>query len=296
MDKIYYDWYEILEEQSDEQMALKALSDIDFQIEVTDTRGFLVIDPDETPEELRPFLAEDEAAPLSPLGSSKVLIKNNQLSKYLEKAKAFTIYQMGEEEYLELLFKEDNKPQSLLSDEVLDMDNLDDMLKYSPLYYCWDLLQSGKSREEIEIQVKELEERMITRGNILDSEDDDAPITLEMFQQLLQGFMDDVVLAVIYAWLKKFEKAQKLVKSLGLAPMRISNLPFMIRYYLEILIAFNKKEMLEDFFANDLLRKGYLTHYEIYRQMFIDPAYECTHTQQIKVVRRRIENFRQTDN
>src|SRR5690606_13953943 len=113
MDTIYYDWFEILAEQSDEQLAVKALSEVEFEIEITDPRGFLVVDPDLTPEELLPFLAEDEAAPISPLGSNKVLIKNDQLRKYLEKAKAFIVYEFGEDQYLEVLFEEQESQQSL---------------------------------------------------------------------------------------------------------------------------------------------------------------------------------------
>ncbi len=295
METIYYDWFEILEEQSDEQMALMALREIEFEIEITDPRGFLVIDPDETPDELLPFLAEDEAAPISPIGSNKMLIKNDQLSKYLDKAKAFTVYEFGEEQYLELLFEENKSERSLVVDEPLDLDNLDDLLEYSPLYYCWGLLNSGTDREELEKHIVEVEEKITLMFDGFESADKDTPITIEMFQQLLSKLMNVSILAVLYVWLKKFEKAQALVKSLGLAPMRISNMAFIFRYYLEILMAFDQKEILEEFFLNDLLRRGYLTHYEIYMQMFIDPTYECTRSQQIKVVRRRIEGFRKAD-
>jgi hypothetical protein len=295
MDTIYYDWFEILAEQSDEQLAVKALSEVEFEIEITDPRGFLVVDPDLTPEELLPFLAKDEAAPISPLGSNKVLIKNDQLRKYLEKAKAFIVYEFGEDQYLEVLFEEQESQESLIAEEPLDFDNLDALLEYSPIFYCWELLNSGKDRKELEEHVAEIEEKMTIRLDAFESVDKDTPITIEMFQQLIRKLMNDAILAVVYAWLKKFDKAQKLVKSLGLAPMRMANMAFVFRYYLEIMIAFGQKEILAAFFTNDLLRKGYLTHYEIYMQMFIDPAYECTRTQQITVVRRRIEHFREAD-
>lgn len=295
MDIIYYDWYEILEEQSDDQIAIMALREVNFEIGITDPRGFLVIDPDNAPEELLPFLAEDEAAPISPIGSSKVLLKNDRLTKYLEKAKAFTVYEFGDDQYLEVLFEEhDENEESLLSEEALDFDNLDDLLE-SPIYYCWELLHSGKDRKELENQVAELEEKMSITLNAFESLDKDTPMTIEMFQQLLSKFMNDAVLAVLYVWLKKFEKARTLVKSIGLAPMRMANMGVIFRYYLEMMMAFDQKEILAEFFTDNLLRKGYLTHYEIYMQMFMDPAFEVTRTQQIKVVRRRIESFREAD-
>lgn len=296
MDQFYYDWYEIVEEQSNDRVAVKALTDVDFEINITDPRGFLVIDPDETPEDLKPFLAKDEAEPICPLGSPKILIKNNKLRKYLKKAKAFTIYEIGDDQYLELLFKEkEEEEQSLVADEALDMDNLDNLLEESPVYHCWDIFQSGQSREELEVYVKDFEEKVAQQVHEFKILDKEAEMTIELFQKLIIRLFNTAILAVMLAWLKRFQEAGELVKTLGLAPMRFSKMSIMLRYYLEILMAFNQKDILAEFFADELLRNGYLTHYEIYMQMFIDPAYKCTRTQQIKVVKKRIQTFKETD-
>jgi hypothetical protein len=61
-----------------------------------------------------------------------------------------------------------------------------------------------------------------------------------------------------------------------------------LRHYLEILIIHEQEDLLAEFFVDELIREGYLTHYEIYMLTFVDPDFECSRVQQIKTVQNRI--------
>ena len=61
-----------------------------------------------------------------------------------------------------------------------------------------------------------------------------------------------------------------------------------LRYYLEILIIHEQEDLLAEFFADEVVREGYLTHYEIYILTFVDADFACTRVQQIKSVQNRI--------
>ncbi|MEO5912571.1 MAG: hypothetical protein ABIP95_16925 [Pelobium sp.] len=295
MDKFSNDWFEIVEEQSDGSVAMLALNDLSYYITVTDPNGFMVVNMNKLPAELKPFLDDDTVAPIIPFSHpNKVLLQNDKLSKYLELAKAFKVYTQ-DSDYVEVLFDRRGKNKSFLTHQPLDLDNLDKILENAPFYSIWEMLIVKEDHEIVAQLLLEAERKMTrpfedTSGESLDG---NIPVTLMMTGGLLASFERSAFLAVANAWLQKFQKARDHIACTGIAAMRYTGMAPIVRYYLEILMIYEQEGFLAEFFSNEMLLKAYLTHYEIYMQKFVDPGFVCTRVQQGSVVRRRMEDFRE---
>ena len=294
MERYFYDWFEIVEEQSDKFVAVLAINDLDLGTEIKDPNGFLVVNVNKIPAELKPFIDYDSVSPTSPFRyRNKVLLQNNKLSKYLALAKAFKGYYSGHFEYIEVLFKRKEEDEPSLVEHPLDLKNLDTLLGNAPLYSCWESFRTQDNKEAVAQLVVEAEE--IMNDQAIKVTDGHMVVDDKMLGSLITTLQIKVFLAVFHAWLKNFQKARDLMASTGVAPMRFGSMATIVRYYLEILMIYEQEYFLADFFSNEMLLKTYLTHYEIYRQDFIDPDFVCTRIQQISVVRQRMKDFREMD-
>ena len=294
MERYFYDWFEIVEEQSDKIVAILAINDVDLGIEVKDPNGFLVVNMNKIPAELKPFIDYDRVNPIIPFRyRNKVLLQNNKLSKYLALAKAFKEHHSGDFEYVEVLFKRKEEDKPSLVEHPLDLKNLDILLGNAPLYSCWESFRTQDNKVAVAQLVVEAEKIMndqsikVTHNHMV--------INAKMLGSLIMTLEIKIFLAVIHAWLKNFQKAGDLMASTGVAAMRFGSMAIIVRYYLEILMIHEQECFLADFFSNEMLLKTYLTHYEIYRQDFVEPDFVCTRVQQISVVRQRMKDFREID-
>lgn len=287
MKGIYYDWYEIVEEQSDVATAHLALDDVEFSVMVDDPNGFLVVDIKHLPEELLSFLSEDMALPVFPFPDrDKVLLQNEKLHKYLRLAKGFKAYDPMENEYVEVLFERIEDKLSLLSTDIIDPLDLNSIFGNSvAVFGCWELFKRLENKELVyELANEALAQLKSKNNNLLDGDE----VTPQQLGNLFSLFMAFATLAVIFAWLKDFERAAGLVRSTGHVKVRYPPMAIFLRYYLEILIIHEQEDLLAEFFADEVVREGYLTHYEIYRITFVDADFVCTRVQQIKSVQNRI--------
>ncbi|MBU0696285.1 MAG: hypothetical protein KKE39_07130 [Bacteroidetes bacterium] len=294
MERFFYDWFEIVEEQSDKNVAILAINDVELHIEVKDPNGFLVVNVNKIPAELKPFIDRDSVAPIVPFRyRNKVLLQNNKLSKYLALAKAFKEHYSGDFEYVEVLFKRKEEDNPSLVEHPLDLKNLDSLLGNAPLFSCWESFRTQDNKGAVAQLVIEAEKVMNDKSIKLT--DDHTVVNAKMFGSFIMTLEIKIFLAVIHAWLKNFQKARDLMASTGVAPMRFGSMATIVRYYLEMLMVYEQAYFLADFFSNEMLLKTYLTHYEIYKQDFLDPDFVCTRIQQVSVVRQRMEDFRERD-
>ncbi|HTN18820.1 MAG TPA: hypothetical protein VL125_00020 [Pelobium sp.] len=292
MEEFYCDWYEIIEEQSDGHVAFMALDDLDFYLQSRDPNGFLVVDINKVPNEVKPFLDYDAVKPIKRFSNpNKLLLQNNKLSKYLVLAKAFNSYSQRGSDYVEILFERKQVDGKELTERSLDLDNLDNILHSAPVQCCWELFATGKDKELVGQILAEIETQYTRKT--AKKKDDDIYVSHEQLGSLLDSFIRNAVLAVVYVWFKKFETAKALIDSMGWAPVRYPPMTSILRYYLELLFANEQESVLASFFEEQLFRDGYRTHYEIYIQTFVDPDFVCTRTQQARIVHERIETFRE---
>ncbi|GEM_PF-4633072 len=303
MDRICYDWYEILEEQSDVSLVRMALDDVSYDVDVDDPNGFLIVDTTHLPDELKAFLSYDTVKPITQFRHpAKVLLHNHKLSKYLALAKGFKPYRRKYNDYIEVLFEREEKElKTTLADESLDLSNLDNILDNSvELYSCLELFSRLENKELIRQLAIEAEEKLFAKrdGNNRNKKDEKDE-KVEYIDEFLIGkiyvvFTKYASLAVVFAWLKDFEKARNLLSKTGYIKIHYQPMKLVVRYYLEILIIHQQEEILAEYFGDKNLREAYLTHYEVYMQTFVDPGFVCTRTQQVKVVRERMEAFKET--
>ena len=287
MKGVYYDWYEIVEEQSDVAMAHLALNDVGYKLMVDDSNGFLIVDIKHLPEELLSFLSEDMTLPTIPFPDrDKVLLHNEKLHKYLRLAKGFKAYDPMDNDYVEVLFERIDDKLQLLATDILDPLDLNSIFGDSvAVFGCWELFKRLENKELVyELATEALAQLKFKKNNMFVGEE----VTPLMLGNLFSKFMGYVTLAVIFAWLKDFEKAASLVKSTGYVKVRYPPMAIFLRYYLEILIIHEQEDLLAEFFADEVVREGSLTHYEIYILTFVDADFACTRVQQIKSVQNRI--------
>jgi hypothetical protein len=287
MKSVYYDWYEIVEEQSDVAMAHLALDDVEFSVMVDDPNGFLVVDIKHLPEELLSFLSEDMALPVLPFPDrDKVLLQNEKLHKYLRLAKGFKAYDPMDNDYVEVLFERVDDHLSLLATDIIDPLDLNSIFGESvAIFGCWELFKRLENKELVyELATEAMAELKSETNNLFDHDE----FTPKELKNLFSNFMGYVTIAVIFAWLKEFEKAASLVRFTGYVKVRYAPMAIFLRYFLEILIIHEQEDLLADFFADEVVREGYLTHYEIYMITFVDADFACTRVQQIKSVQNRI--------
>ena len=161
MERFFYDWFEIVEEQSDKNVAILAINDVELHIEVKDPNGFLVVNVNKIPAELKPFIDRDSVAPIVPFRyRNKVLLQNNKLSKYLALAKAFKEHYSGDFEYVEVLFKRKEEDNPSLVEHPLDLKNLDSLLGNAPLFSCWESFRTQDNKGAVAQLVIEAEKVM----------------------------------------------------------------------------------------------------------------------------------------
>lgn len=287
MKRISYDWYEIIEEQSDVSKAHLALHDAEYDVMVDDPNGFLMVDIKDLPDELLSFLSEDMTLPTIPFPDrDKVLLQNEKLNKYLTLAKGFKAYEMEENDYIEVLFERLDDNLSLLAAEIHDPLDLNSILgEPACIYGCWELFVRLENKALANELATEAETHLKLEMQNLFS---DQEVTDQLIIGMFSMFMGYATIAVIFAWLKDFERAAGMVQSTGHAKVRHAPMAIILRHYLEILIIHKQVDLLAEFFADELVSEGYLTHYEIYMLTFVDPDFVCTRVQQIKSVQNRI--------
>jgi hypothetical protein len=287
MRKIVYDWYEILEEQSDCFCLDLAFKYICPDIDIIDPNGFMVVDSTIIPIDLKPFLAEDRAIPIVPFVQPQmVLLKSDKLRKYLADAKSFTTYDCGEREYIQILFEvsaslSEDKPER----DMLDAGYLEGLLSDSPMHACLTLFSQGTDKE-VALQMA-YEAKAMAISKIKEIFDEEF-LSVETLAVLLTQMLVIALVAVIFAWNRLFEEAEVVLLLVGNSPATQNGMGVIFRYYLEMLILYEQSDRLAQFFAIDEFRERYLSHYEIYMKTFVEQNFQITRVQQITVIENRL--------
>jgi hypothetical protein len=282
------DWYQILEDQSKNDRIYDLIhSDIPGDFYPEDSAGFVVIDARDMPANHTVIPLQHVAKNLTGFDEGGlILLKNDYLSDYLDKATRMTVYQVKEHDYILLSFlpvlleldgdDEDDLPGTVIFDpndpeEVFDEED--------NLLHCWSLITKCRH--------KELALELAAKGHsFLDAK---RQANTDAKGQVRTAIGYNIV-SVAYAWNNCFDDAAITDSYYVNNPSLYTHMAEVIEPYIEILLAKKQTAYLDQLFSNAALKQYFLPHYEAYISLLVNPHYECQRMRDMVPIINRVNN------
>ncbi len=216
-----------------------------------------------------------------------VLISNNRLTPYLDKARAARIIADAEgREFIELLFtlpKEEERPtyEDGLTTDAADWDMAPE--RDGAIFQAYERLRQAVEKEEAYRWAGLAEAWLDTKPiRIVDNVD------ASLFETKRKQFGYNVV-AMVYAWNDRIDEAARVDRHYIHHPDVWDELNY-LHTYLEMLMAKQQGHYLKHLFADDGFRRRFWPHYEAYVSLLVDNTYHFTRMMEAIPIINRVNN------
>ncbi len=194
-----------------------------------------------------------------------VIIANNKLTEYLEKAKAMHIISdFYDREFIELVFEDAPKSNPISSANKLSLSNESEAILYEAYQNLRLRIHKAKTLELAKKGHAYLNNNCILVGA------DANGATQEIMRQLY-GYN---IVAMVYAWHGLILEASKVDESYVFYEQLYPQLKEVIEGYLILLLANKEEAYLEFLFAKPAFKNFFFIHYEVYVSLFLNEEYE----------------------
>lgn len=288
------DWYQILVDQSRTDHIYDLIHEgLKHDFEPAEEAGFVLLNPRDMPPGVSTIPLSDIAKTATELNEDgMLLLLNDRLTDYLEKAVALKVYEGLKGEYALLVFKkpqddrfyEDNEGEKadfvsgryLLNDDPQGVADKDDSLMQA-----WTLISRGEHKE-LALELATKGHTYLDKKRLTFSEGPEFE-----YVRILFGYH---IVSVAYAWNDHFEEAA-ITDSyyIRLTPF-YKHLENILKPYLEMLIAKKQAGYLEYLFSIDDFKAHFLPHYEAYISLLVNPHYECSRMREMVPIINRVNN------
>jgi hypothetical protein len=217
-----------------------------------------------------------------------VLLDNNNLTRYLELARAMIIIEDKDgREFIELLFVNDLQADVNPIDEDIhtaaaSWDGASD--KDGAVFGAYERLKVPCEKEEA-YRYAQLAELFLDSKRVPIVDNVDA--SLYEAKRILFGYN---VVAMVYVWNDKMEDAAIVDSYYILYPHVWNELEDQIDAYLGLLMAKQQRDYLKYLFSDKLFRKRFLAHYEAYISLMVDDTYPLTRMREVVRIINRVNN------
>lgn len=279
------DWYQLLVDQSKTNRIYDLIHEgLSPHFRPRDINGIVVVNPLDLPAELTEIPLQHIAKAAFDFRENKlILLKNNFLAAYLEKATAMKVYQGLETEYVLLSFEpiiNDEEDDAQTTGSCINTDNPESVFdEDDSLMHCWALVTK--------CQHKALALELAVKGHAyLDKK---RLSCADANERVKISFGYNIV-SVAYAWNNCFEDAA-ITDSyyIRITPF-YAHMEGVIKPYLEMLIAKKQAAYLDYLFNMEKFKDHFLPHYEAYISLFVNPHYECMRMREMIPIINRVNN------
>lgn len=281
------DWYQLLVDQSKTHHIYDLIHEgLNPHFNPTDEKGMVVIDPRDMPENPAVIPISHIAKTATEFSQNGlILLRNDKLTDYLEKATAMQVYEGDESEYVLLSFKPISAATNEDNDELPTGRHIDTGKPESvfdeddSLMHCWALVTK--------CQHKQLALELAIKGHAyLDKK---RLACTDANERVKISFGYNIV-SVAYAWNNCFDEAAIADSYYIRIHPFYEPMAEVIKPYLEMLIAKKQAAYLEYLFSMGKFKQHFLPHYEAYISLLVNPHYECSRMREMVPIINRVNN------